>query len=61
MILNDDQPDKNNAVQALIAYTEIPGRDPSDKYICRIRKVGSEEWKYNNYFTVLKINIKILL
>ena len=41
----DDQPDKNNAAQELITYPEIPGRDPSDKYVCRVRKVGSEEWK----------------
>ena len=31
--------------QTLIAFPDIPGRTPSDKYVCRIRQVGTEEWK----------------
>ncbi len=31
--------------QKLITYPDIPGRTPSDKYVCRVRQVGSEEWK----------------
>lgn len=31
--------------QKLITFPEIPGRTPSDKYVCRVRQVGTEEWK----------------
>jgi hypothetical protein len=31
--------------QNLITFPDIPGRTPSDKYICRVRQVGSDEWK----------------
>jgi len=31
--------------QKLITFPDIPGRTPSDKYICRVRQVGSDEWK----------------
>jgi hypothetical protein len=31
--------------QELITYPDIPGRAPSDKYLCRMRQVGTEEWK----------------
>jgi hypothetical protein len=31
--------------QKLIAFPDIPGRTPSDKYVCRVRQVGTEEWK----------------
>jgi hypothetical protein len=31
--------------QKLITYPEIPGRAPSDKYVCRVRQIGTEEWK----------------
>jgi hypothetical protein len=31
--------------QQLITFPDIPGRVPSDQYICRVRQVGSEEWK----------------
>lgn len=33
------------SAQKLITYPEIPGRNPSDKYVCRVRQVGTEEWK----------------
>jgi len=31
--------------QQLVTFPDIPGRTPSDKYICRVRQVGTEEWK----------------
>lgn len=31
--------------QELITYLDIPGRAPSDKYLCRVKQVGTEEWK----------------
>jgi hypothetical protein len=31
--------------QNLVTFPDIPGRTPSDKYICRVRQVGSDEWK----------------
>jgi hypothetical protein len=31
--------------QKLITFPDIPGRTPSDKYVCRVRQVGTEEWK----------------
>jgi hypothetical protein len=36
-----------NIIQAqkLVTFPDIPGRTPSDKYVCRVRQVGTEEWK----------------
>lgn len=31
--------------QKLITFPEIPGRDPSEHYLCRVRQVGSDQWK----------------
>ena len=31
--------------QKLVTFPDIPGRTPSDKYVCRVRQVGTEEWK----------------
>ena len=31
--------------QELITFPDIPGRTPSDKYMCRVRQVGTDEWK----------------
>jgi hypothetical protein len=31
--------------QKLITFPYIPGRTPSDKYMCRVRMVGTDEWK----------------
>lgn len=31
--------------QKLITFPDIPGRTPSDKYVCRVRQVGTDEWK----------------
>lgn len=31
--------------QKLVTFPDIPGRTPSDKYMCRVRQVGSDEWK----------------
>lgn len=31
--------------QKLITFSDIPGRTPSDKYVCRVRQIGTEEWK----------------
>ncbi len=31
--------------QKLITFPDIPGRTASDKYICRVRLVGSDDWK----------------
>ncbi len=31
--------------QQLITYPDIPGRAASDKYHCRVRQVGSNDWK----------------
>ncbi|MGL4631850.1 MAG: 3-coathanger stack domain-containing protein, partial [Leadbetterella sp.] len=31
--------------QELITYPTIPGRSPSDKYTCRVRKVGTTTWQ----------------
>ena len=31
--------------QMLITFPDIPGRTSSDKYVCRVRQVGTEEWK----------------
>ena len=31
--------------QKLITFPDIPGRTCSDKYVCRVRQVGSNEWK----------------
>ena len=31
--------------QRLLTFPDIPGRTPSDKYHCRVRKVGSTEWQ----------------
>lgn len=31
--------------QMLITFPDIPGRTASDKYVCRVRQVGSGEWK----------------
>ncbi len=31
--------------QYLKTFPEIPGRVPSDKYVCRVRVVGANSWK----------------
>ena len=31
--------------QKLITFPDIPGRTSSDKYLCRVRQVGTDEWK----------------
>ena len=31
--------------QKLVTFPDIPGRTPSDKYICRVRQIDSDEWK----------------
>ncbi len=35
----------NLCSQELITFPDIPGRTPSDKYECRVRQVGTDEWK----------------
>jgi hypothetical protein len=31
--------------QQVKVFSDIPGRSPSDQYLCRIRQLGSNEWK----------------